>query len=101
MNTVNAIAKVRFSATRPQRVQLHKDAALLAELLCMEAGQEIKVPAGEWVYYVAMGAAKVAGRDGQAKQIGTGHFAAFSAREAHTITNAGEGRLVCIAVSPT
>jgi mannose-6-phosphate isomerase-like protein (cupin superfamily) len=97
MDAVNAIGKVRFSSAKPQRVQLHKSAGLLAELICMEAGQELNVPAGELTYYVVMGTASISA-GGQTAEIPPGHFAATGADEAHTISNAGEGRLVCLAV---
>jgi len=99
MNTVNAIAKVRFSTAKPQRVQLHKGPGLLAEMLCMEAGQKLRMSAAEWIYYVVMGrVALTAG--GRTTHLATGQFAACAANEAHTIANAGEGRLVCLAIAP-
>jgi len=100
MDTINAIAKVRFATSKPQRVQLHKGSALSADLLCMEAGQSLKVDRGEWVYYAVMGTAELSA-DGQTAQVSAGHLAAFAATEAHTVRNAGEGRLVCLAIRPT
>ncbi len=99
MNLVNAIAKVRFSTARPQRVKIHKGWNLRAELLCMEPGQDEKVSSGEWSYYVITGMASVAYGSQRAKLI-SGQFFAFAPSEAHTITATGEKRLVCLATSP-
>jgi len=98
MNTVNAIAKVRFSTAKPQRVQLHKGKGLAAEMLCMEAGQTSSMPAGEWIYYVVMGTAEIT-VGGRTTQVPTGQFAACAPDEAHTIANPGEGRVVCLAIA--
>jgi quercetin dioxygenase-like cupin family protein len=97
VDTVNAIAKVRFSTAKAQRIGLHKCPGQLAELLCMEAGQRLKVATGRWAYYVAMGTASMSA-GGKTKQVPTGHFAAFASDEPHTVANATERRLVCLAV---
>ena len=60
METVNAIARVRFSSARPQVVQLHKPGVAHVELLCMEAGQKLTVDKTPVVYYVITGSASIA-----------------------------------------
>ena len=100
MDVVQAIGKVRFASARPQRVHVSRNGACAVELLCMEAGQEAKVTAGPWTYYVVMGAARIAaGR--RAEQIAAGEAAVTGPDEVHTLANAGEGRLVCLAVGPS
>jgi len=98
MNLVNAIAKVRFGSVKAQRVQIHKGKALLVELLCMEPGQDVRGDSGEWRDYVITGTAEVAS-GGSGRSLSTGHFAAAGADEPHTVANAGEGRLICLAIS--
>ncbi len=97
MDIVSAVAKVRFGSARPQHVQLHKGQALAAELICMEARQSVKVSGGERAYYVIMGSAVIAA-GGESSPLAPGQFAATAPEEAHTVTNAGEGRLVCLAL---
>jgi mannose-6-phosphate isomerase-like protein (cupin superfamily) len=100
MNLVNAIAKVRFGSAKPQRIQLHKSEAMLAEILCMEPGQQLNVTAGEWTYYVVTGGATLT-TDGKDSNLSTGQFAAVGPKEPHTLANAAEQRLVCLAVTTT
>ncbi len=95
METINAISKVRFGTAKPQRVQLHKGAGLLAEILCMEAAQKLKGLSGERIYYVIMGTADITA-NGKTTTITAGQFAAAADGETHDIANAGEGRLVCL-----
>lgn len=98
MDLVNAIAKVRFSSAKPQRVHLHKSQTLLAELLCMEPGQRRKVDRGQWAYYVITGAAAITIRD-KTDSLSAGQFAAVGPGEPHTVANAAEHRLVCLAIT--
>ena len=97
MDIVNAIAKVRFSPARPQRIHLHKGETLVLELLCMEAGQKLAIHSGERAYYVVTGQAELTS-GGQTTELPTGQLAGAGPEEAHTIANAGEGRLVVLAV---
>ena len=96
MEIVNAIAKARFASSQPQRVRLHKDAALQSELICMEPGQELDVTSGKWVYYVVKGHARVRTAEGEA-DLSTGTFADFTTDPRHAIMNTGEQRLICFA----
>jgi len=97
MDVVNAIAKVRFGSAKPQRVQLRKDARCPIELLCLEPGQKLKVADGRWAYYVVTGAARVES-GGAAEDVPAGHLAAASRGESHTLSSAGEQRLICLAI---
>ncbi|HOF17692.1 MAG TPA: cupin domain-containing protein [Phycisphaerae bacterium] len=97
MDAVNAIAKVRFGSARPQRILLSHSDGLTSELLCLEAAQEFHVTGGEWVYYVVTGTAAVTSGQDRAT-LPAGQFAALSRDEKHTLANAGEGRLICLAV---
>ena len=97
MNLVNAIAKVRFSSAKPQSVQLHNSEALLAELVCMEPGQQLKVATGEWTYYVVTGTAAFIA-NGDSSVVPAGQFASFAPGESHVVANETEQRLVCLAV---
>lgn len=97
MNVLNAIAKVRFASTRPQRVQLAKEEKLAVELLCFEPDQSLDLQAGPRCYYVVTGRAALA-TGGQQTQLGTGEFAALRGAEPHTVANGGPDRLVCLAV---
>ncbi|HUS46709.1 MAG TPA: cupin domain-containing protein [Phycisphaerae bacterium] len=98
MDLINAIAKVRFSSARPQRVHLHKGKTLLAELLCMEPGQHRKIDRGQWAYYVITGAATITIHD-KTSDLSAGQFAAVGPGEPHTVANAAEQRLVCLAIT--
>ena len=98
MDLVNAISKARFSAAKPQRIQLHKGRSLVAELLCMEAGQQINVDAGEWAYYVIAGAGRISVAEQQAA-LPAGQMAAPGPGQPHVLANVGEQRLVCLAVT--
>jgi len=97
MDLINAIAKVRFASAKPQRVQLHKGGSLLAELLCMEPGQETDGQAGQWTYYVVAGKAAITGAEGGG-ELPAGQLAAVSKGERHRIANVGEQRLICLVV---
>ena len=99
MEVVNAIAKVRFSSTRPQRVRISESDELTVELLCFEPGQKLKIDAGLYCYYVVTGTATTSGNGGKV-QLGTGQLVATAKDETHTLTNAGEQRLVCLAIGP-
>ncbi|MGC9453503.1 MAG: cupin domain-containing protein [Phycisphaerae bacterium] len=100
MNTVNAIAKARFASARPQRVQLQSDSGLSIELLCLEPGQNVSAREGQWVYYVITGKATV--QVGQeVHELGTGHLALSGKGERHSLSNAAETRLICLAVERT
>jgi hypothetical protein len=98
IDIVNAIGKARFSAAKPQRVQLHRGGNHQMDLLCFEAGQKLPVAAGTWTYYVITGAAAISGPGQEVQQVPQGQLAA--ADQPHTVTNAGERRLVCLACGP-
>lgn len=99
MNVINAIAKARFSAARPQRITLHEVDRFRAELLCMEAGQSADVhePAGWW-YYVITGQAGIGRQNGELTAVPAGQCALTAADEPHRVRNDGPGRLVCLAL---
>ena len=97
MDIVNAIAKVRFSSARPQRINIHKSGQLVAELLCLEPGQEVKVNSGQRLYYVIRGTATLATAD-KKDELPMGQFAAAEPDEKHSIINASEQRVICLTV---
>ena len=97
MDLVNAIAKARFSTAKAQRVHLFAGEDLRVELLCLEPGQEARIEAGQWVYYVVTGSARLVGAS--EGELAAGHVGASGADEAHTVRCVGEQRLVCIAVA--
>lgn len=97
MHVVNAIAKVRFGSAKPQRVQLRKDARAPIELLCLEPGQSLRVAGGRWAYYVVTGAARVESGSAAA-DVPSGHLAIPPEGEKHTLSSAGEQRLICLAI---
>jgi mannose-6-phosphate isomerase-like protein (cupin superfamily) len=97
MDIVNAIAKARFASAKPQRVQLHKDGRAPIDLLCMEPGQSLKVSSGSWAYYVVTGTAEMVSGS-TTSRLPTGQIAVAAKDEPHTITAAGEQRLVCLAI---
>jgi mannose-6-phosphate isomerase-like protein (cupin superfamily) len=99
MDVVQAIGKVRFASARPQRVHVSRSDLCAVEMLCMEAGQEAKVTAGPWTYYVVMGTAGLTSGP-RREELTAGQAATTGADEVHTVANAGEGRLVCLAVGP-
>ncbi len=97
MDVINAIAKVRFSSARPQRVQLYKNAAFSCDLLCLEPGQEY-TDTGRCAYYVIAGNGELrAGKD--TKPLSIGNLANCAPDESHVIINSSEQRLICLAVS--
>jgi hypothetical protein len=98
MDILNAIAKVRFASARPQRVQLHKDGRTPIDMLCMEPGQKLKVPGGWWAYYVMTGTARIES-NASASDLPAGQFAVTGRDEGHTVSSAGEQRLVCLAIA--
>ena len=100
MDFINAISRVRFGSARPQRIQLSKADPLQAEMLCLEPGQQLAVRSGQWLYYVITGSAQVV-VDGQATELPTGQLAVSQPDEKHTISAAGDRRLVCLAFSRT
>lgn len=97
MELVNAIGKVRFSSSRPQRVHLAQGKSWALEMLCLEAGQEIKLPLGERAYYVVTGSATVT-TDAGSRAVPAGQLAASLPGEAMVLSNTGEQRLICLAV---
>jgi uncharacterized RmlC-like cupin family protein len=98
MNIVNAISKVRFASAKPQVVHLHKGRFILADLLCMEPGQKLDVPAAERLYYVVAGTAKVAGKGAGTTTVPAGQLAATGGDEPHHVANASPQRLVCVVI---
>ncbi len=98
MNVVNAIAKVRFASAKPQRVSLDKSDELCTELICLEAGQELKVKSGDCVYYIVTGNGELTFGD-KTEDLSPGCAASLGPKESHTIATSGETRLICIAVS--
>ena len=98
METVNAIAKARFASARPQRVHLHRGAALAAELVCLEPSQEIRNESGAWCYYVVRGSVTLAA-GGPPRELSMGHAAATEAGEKHRLRNESEQRAICLAVA--
>ena len=97
MDVLNAIAKVRFASARPQRVQLARAGRTVIDLLCMEPGQTLKVPAGRRAYYVVTGGARVESK-GAANDLAAGQLAVMGEGEAHTVSAVGEQRLVCLVI---
>ena len=97
MSDVNAISKVRFSSAKAQRIQLLKSKAVKSELLCMESRQQITGKPGEWLYYVISGKGELSSEN-YISELSAGQLAAMEAGQDHTLTNSGEGRLICLAV---
>ena len=81
-------------------MQLHKDGRAPVDLLCMEPGQSLKVSSGSWAYYVVTGKAELES-GGTTSPLPTGQLAVTAKDEVHTITAAGEQRLVCLAIGWT
>ena len=120
MKIVNAISKVRFASTEPQHIHLARGNSFRVDLLCMEVGQKDHPATGPCAYYVVAGSAMLttggsahstpsAGSgqagSGQAKltvsephQLPAGQLAELGPGEAHTIANAGQGRLICLMI---
>ena len=96
MQTVNAIAKVRFSAARPQRVSVCKG-PMRTELVCLEPDQQLGVDSGLWTYYVIKGSLVISGQT-QTFDLPAGRVASLDPDEAHTIVNPTEARAICLAV---
>lgn len=97
MDIINAIAKVRFASARPQKVHLGGLARTPVELLCMEPGQKLQVPHGQWAYYVVSGTACVESKITTA-HLPAGQVAVTAMDEDHTIAAEGEHRLVCLVI---
>lgn len=98
LETVNAIARVRFSSARPQVVQLHKPGVAHVELLCMEAGQKLTVDKTPVAYYVITGSASIASA-GKAVVAAAGHTVSLDINETHVVVSPPEGRLVCLMIT--
>ena len=97
MDAINAIAKVRFSSARPQRVQLHKCPDFTCDLVCMEPGQELSA-VGRCAYYIVAGSGDIKAAQ-QAKPLKMGNLAACDDGESHTVVNSSEQRLILLAIS--
>ena len=97
MDRINAIAKVRFASVRPQRIQIHRSGAMRAELLCMEPGQELPGETGQWLFYVVKGTAQFKTDEGEV-ELSAGHVGAAAPGERHSLHNASDQRLICLAV---
>ena len=100
MYFVNAISKVRFASAKPQRIRLGSTKGLVAELLCMEAGQKIVVRSGQWAYYVITGTAKFTAGN-VSGEVPAGQAGICEVDEVHTVANASQQRLVCLIVGVT
>jgi quercetin dioxygenase-like cupin family protein len=99
MDVINAIAKVRFASAKPQRVHLTRGESCAVEMVCMEAGQAIHGIRGAWAYYVVTGTARVEAGDKNG-ELAAGQMAAAEGGETHSLANAGDGRLICLAIGP-
>lgn len=97
MDIVNAVAKARFGSAKAQRVQIHHSDRLHVDLICMEAGQQLRQEAGEWTYYVMAGSGAMTCQ-GNAQLLPTGQVAIAAEDEAHTLANAADKRLVVLAI---
>lgn len=91
---INAIAKVRFSSAKPQRVHLVQGEGAEAELLCLESQQEMPIARMSCLLYVITGTATLIEPVGrttlQAGQL-------LAPESDCTLANIGEQRLVCLA----
>ncbi len=98
MDVINAIAKIRFSSAKAQRVQLHRCVGFASDLLCLEPGQDFS-SAGRCSYYIIAGSGVLqAGKN--KKDVNPGNFATCEEDESHTLVNSSEQRLICLVVSP-
>jgi hypothetical protein len=93
MTPINAIAKVRFSSAKAQRVHLVESHPLSADLLCLESRQEIAVPSPA-ILYAITGAATVIDTHGKL-ELSAGQLVALEVDA--TVSNPHEQRLVCLA----
>ena len=96
MDIINAIAKARFSATRPQHIQLHKSDNYSIELICLESGQDTPARTN-WVYYVITGNTILKDKS-NSSEISPGQLAVCQPNENFNIANDSENRLVILAV---
>jgi mannose-6-phosphate isomerase-like protein (cupin superfamily) len=96
MEIVNAISKVRFASTGPQHIHLARGNSFRVDLLCMEVGQKSLPATGPCAYYVVAGSALVTAV--KPHQLPAGQLAELGPGEAHTIANAGQGRLICLVI---
>jgi quercetin dioxygenase-like cupin family protein len=94
MDIVNAIAKARFSAVRPQHVHLHKDDNITVELLCLEAGQSATITKNR-AYYVITGLAELITDSGPC-ELPTGQLVVGEAGDKCNISNTSEARLLVL-----
>ncbi len=94
MKVFNAIAKVRFSSSKAQRVNLADD----VDLLCFEPGQKIHSPTGA-TYYVIAGSGQATSGN-QTLEVPLSQMVRTEPDEAHTLENTGQVRLICLAIHP-
>lgn len=96
MNVTNAIAKVRFSSARPQRVQVARFAQYACDLLCLEPKQEL-TGTGPCGYYVVAGSGQIrSGKD--SKPLSMGIVVDFMQGETYLLVNTSEQRLICLVI---
>ena len=93
MTAINAIAKVRFSSGRPQRVHLVDGQRVAAELLCLERGQEMPIVGPDAMLYVIGGDATLT-QDDQTDNLSPGYLLALE--NGYTLANRDEQRLICL-----
>lgn len=93
MTPINAIAKVRFSSAKAQRVHLIQGQAVEADLLCLESQQEMPLQGDGSVLYVVTGTATLIGPQGR-DTLPAGQLVGTDADR--TLANISEQRLVCL-----
>ena len=90
---INAVAKVRFSSARAQRVHLADAGDAKTELLCLEGGQQMTLNGPSSLVYVISGTGTVL-HDSARTTLATGHLLGIQADV--TLTNLNEQRLICL-----
>ena len=90
---INAVAKVRFSSARAQRVHLADAGTAKGELLCLEGGQEMSLSGPSALLYVISGAGTVLQGDVRTP-LATGHLLEVQADV--KLANLSEHRLICL-----
>ena len=98
MDVINAIARVRFSSARAQRVQLYHGGGSACDLLCLEPEQDFS-STGQCSYYFIAGSGILKAGSSK-KKVDMGNFAVCEKDEAHTLVNSSEQRLICLVISP-
>ncbi|MFP4106619.1 MAG: cupin domain-containing protein [Phycisphaerae bacterium] len=100
MELINAVAKARFNATKPQRIHLHRSPKTRICMLCFEPGQKLQAKPGDIAYYVISGKLTISA-DGSDRSVPAGQLVSFMQETTHQLLNDPDRRAICLEIAPS